>query len=933
MPQRHAAFHLRLSRLASALLPALAAASQGHAAPLPPVATTADAATAQAGTPATVNLDQIQVTGFRAAATAAVDAKRESQVVLDAVSDDDIGSLPDLSIVESARRIVGLSTVAGMDPTRNRDLYERVTIRGLDPKYNLITIDGVPMASSEIDVRGARLDQLPSPMVSRIEAIKTLTPQYDPHGLGGQVNLVTRSAFDKPDGFVVVNAGLGHSSSAGAFVQDDRPLQKANATASKVFGERGQWGVVVSLDWQKLWSTSHSQLPGDSAGAGWVYYTPSGTATPFANLSRDGVLYPVRPQGYWFDDARSRKGINAKLEYLFANGGEISLFGGHYQAVDAELRAEQLAIPSTPPRYVDAQHGSYGAAQFQQGIVWQPQTRDTDIVTLKGAFRPTDDVSWDATASWSRATSALQRDMYKWASDVRPGSTTTLNATDYRFDYALDGGKVLATFPDPRRATDPSSYDLLYLRNITRDSASTVRYVAANVALNADPEDQGFGARAGASYTDSKVGNDQSYQEWFARNAAAQTAIGGLPGYTYPTTWPSDFIGGVPFYVVDPAKGTALIANHPEWLAQSNRVADNYTSDFDDKEAVTGVYAEGVFRSERFYALAGVRYDDTKVDVTTWQVPNPAAPSAYAPALRKGGYAYLLPSALATWKIDDDARLTAAVSKTIGRPDYAQYAATTAFAVTSSGGLAISRGNPALEPRQSVNLDLSYEWFMDDGGLFSAAVFQKRIRNEIFTAVRSPGPTAYNGVVYDDVSESTPLNSGRGKVRGLELNYVSGELAFLPDALRGLGVSSNLTLLDGSFDIPASSAAVAAGAPASRRSSGLVQQPDYIANATVFYRRGGFEARASWNRIGEALQLVSSDTPERDLYAQPRSQLDLQLSYAINPAWDVMLQAQNITRAPFVVRQGPGQALVNNYFPVGSTLWLSFSWHPNGGSK
>jgi len=922
----------RPTGIASALLPLLVAMSQAYASPLPPNAATANEAAAETSPPP-VNLEQIQVTGFRAATTAAMDAKRDSTVVLDAVSDDDIGSLPDLSIVESARRIVGLSTVAGMDPTRNRDLYERVTIRGLDPKYNLITIDGVPMASSEVDVRGARLDQLPSPMVSRIEAVKTLTAQYDPHGLGGQVNLVTRSAFDKPDGFIVVNGALGRNSSAGEFVQDDHPLQKANATASRVFGDRGQLGVLVSVDWQKLWSTSHSQLPGDTAGAGWVYYTPSGAATPFSNLSRDGVLYPVRPQGYWFDDARSRKGINAKLEYLFENGGEISLFGGHYEAIDAELRAEQLAIPSTAPSYVNAESGSYAAAQFQQGIVWQPQTRNTDIATLKGIFRPTDDISWDATASWSRATSDIKRDMYKWASDVRPGSTTTLNSADYRFDYTVHDGKVLATFPNPRRATDPSSYDLLYLRNIERTSASTVGYVGANLTINADADDQGLGARTGFAYTDSKVSNDQSYREWFAKNAAGQAAIGGLSGYTYPTSWPSDFISGVPFYVIDQSKGAALIAGRPQLLTESNRAADNYTSDFDDREKVKGIYAEGVFRSDRFYAVAGVRYDDTKVDVTTWQVPDASMPSVYAPALRKGGYAYLLPSALATWKIGDGSRLTASVGKTIGRPDYMQYAATTTFGITSSGGLAISRGNPALKPRQSTNLDLSYEWFMDDGGLFSTAVFEKRIRDEIFTSVRSLGPTQYNGIVYDDVSESTPLNSGRGKVRGLELNYVSGELAFLPDSLRGLGLSTNLTVLDGEFDIPFSPAAIANGAAASRRSSGLMQQPDYIANATLFYRRGGFEARASWNRIGEALQLVSSDTAERDLYAQPRSQLDVQISYEIGTAWDVMLQAQNLTRAPFVVRQGPGQTLVNNYFPVGSTLWLGFSWHPKGGTR
>jgi TonB-dependent receptor len=874
-------------------------------------------------------LDAVQVAGYRAAATAAVDAKRDSNVVIDAVSDDDIGSLPDLSIVESARRIVGLSTVAGMDTSRNRDLYERVTIRGLDPKYNLITIDGVPLASSETDVRGARLDQLPSPMVSSIQAVKTLTAEYDPHGLGGQVNLFTRSAFDNPDGFIVVNGALGHASSAGGFVEDDKPSQKANMTASRVFGDRGQLGVVVSADWQKLWSTSHSQLPGDDA-SGWTYYTASGGTTPFADQSRDGILVPVRPQEYRFQDERTRKGVNGKVEYQFEDGGELSLFAGHYEDTDEELRSEQLALPGGAPTAVTADGGSVASGRFQQGIVYQPQERKTSIATLKGAFQPAERVHLDFTASWSKATSDLTRDMYKWASDITPGTKTNTNAADYGYGYTIDGGKVVLDYPSTARALDPDSYDLYYLRNIDRRSESTVGYLAGNLSLNAQADDEGLGARFGWAHTRTRLTNDQTYREWYAKDAASQAAIGGLTDYIYGGRWSSTVMSGIPYFVVDPAKAAALIANHPEWLAEADRTADDYSGDFKDVETVTGAYAEAVFRSERLYAVAGFRYDSTDVGVTTWSVQDPSQPSLYSPDKRQGGYTHMLPSALVTWRLNDDSRLTAAVSKTIGRPDYGQYAATTSYSVTSADTLAISRGNPDLKPRQSLNLDLSWEWYLPDGGLVSAAAFQKKIRNEIFTAVRAGEPTTYNGVLYQDVTESTPMNSARGKVRGLELNYVTGALEFLPPALKGLGLSANLTLLDGEFDIPASDAAIADGAAATRRSSGLIQQPDYIANATVFYLRGPFEARVSWNRIGRALQVASSDTAERDLYAEPRQQLDLQLRYAVNPAWDVMFQAQNLTREPFVIKQGPGRAYVNNYFPVGSTLWLGFSWHPKG---
>ncbi|MEK9213336.1 TonB-dependent receptor plug domain-containing protein, partial [Sphingomonas sp. 2378] len=115
--------------------------------------------------------EEIVVTGFRASQQSATKAKRQSAVILDAISQDDVGRLPDLNIVEASRRITGVSVVGGADPTKNRDIYQRATIRGLDPRYNLVMIDGIPLASPDWVYRGARLDMLPSSLVSRIEAI------------------------------------------------------------------------------------------------------------------------------------------------------------------------------------------------------------------------------------------------------------------------------------------------------------------------------------------------------------------------------------------------------------------------------------------------------------------------------------------------------------------------------------------------------------------------------------------------------------------------------------------------------------------------------------------------------------------------------------------------------------------------------------------
>jgi TonB-dependent receptor len=234
--------------------------------------------------------------------------------------------------------------------------------------------------------------------------------------------------------------------------------------------------------------------------------------------------------------------------------------------------------------------------------------------------------------------------------------------------------------------------------------------------------------------------------------------------------------------------------------------------------------------------------------------------------------------------------------------------------------LTINTGNPDLKPREAVNYDLSYEWYRPRGGLLSVAVFKKEISNEIVSGTQAGPSTTYLGVTYPNVTINTSINAAKGEVQGLEISYNQDRFEFLPEWLSGVGLNANLTFLDGSFDLPVSAAGIANGQSAIRTTSSLIQQ--------LFYSRGPFEARVSYNKVGRALQQANSDTPERDLFQEPRDQIDAQIRYELGE-FDIVLQAQNITEEPFVVRQGPGRAYINNFFPVGTTVWLGFSWRPS----
>ncbi|MBJ6123669.1 TonB-dependent receptor [Sphingomonas sp. BT553] len=417
---------------------------------------------------------------------------------------------------------------------------------------------------------------------------------------------------------------------------------------------------------------------------------------------------------------------------------------------------------------------------------------------------------------------------------------------------------------------------------------------------------------------------DQRYTEYVSANAAGLATIGTLRGILHDKQASAYLTPAVPYLLIDRAAAWQRFEANRGAFTTSNQIANNAADDFRDLETTKAAYAQALFRADRFDVQAGVRYDATKLVVDTNRAPTVRGSTAYEAVRRTTDYDYWLPSALATWQLGDGMRLRAGVSKTIGRPDYSQYAARTSFGIGTDGTLTVSTGNPDLKPREAWNYDLSYEYYMP-AGMISVAAFAKDIQNEIFTSSQQGPATTFQGVIYQTVFISTPRNAAGAKVKGLEVGYTMDRIAALP----GLGFNANFTLLDGSYRQPVSTAGIASGLPATRKTSGLIQQPDYIANVTVFYATGPVELRASYNRIGRALQSADGDTPTRDLYQQPRQQVDVQARFAMREGLELVGQVQNLTKEPFIVRQGTGRDYLNYFFPVGRTFWLGLSWKPN----
>lgn len=172
-----------------------------------------------------------------------------------------------------------------------------------------------------------------------------------------------------------------------------------------------------------------------------------------------------------------------------------------------------------------------------------------------------------------------------------------------------------------------------------------------------------------------------------------------------------------------------------------------------------------------------------------------------------------------------------AFSRTLGRPNPGDLTVTTVENINADGVLEVRRGNPDLAPRVSDNYDLSLEYyFMRGEGLLSAAVFQKDIDGDIFLTVEEGTVDGQPAIITQNT------NASSSQVRGLELQAYLGSMPFLPAPLDNLGVSGNATFLNGETTF-------LDGSTLDRR----IRQADFIANASIFYNMGDFEARVAYN--------------------------------------------------------------------------------------
>jgi len=381
----------------------------------------------------------------------ALELKRNSDSVIEAISAEDIGQLPDTSITESLARLPGVAQ------DRDRGNGSQISIRGMGGQLGLTTLNGREVATVEED-RNVRYDQFPAELINAAQVYKTPQAKMIEGGLSGTVNLETIAPLDYDERLIAVNvraslyeqgqdiddaynSGLGHRFSL-AYID-----KFADDTLGVAVGIAGQ-SQAIATQRAELWNygdTWHNTQWNDTEGKN--FNAPWGGAA----LVRGGKDSRIGAMGVieW------EPNVNFNLNYdLFYSKLDI----------DEEQRGFDFNIDSTYERQWLIQNSTatgFSNSDADAEDVLAANVGLSSLRSLNEQFIQTDELlSQGLTLAWTLDQWTLGADLShsqtnrdrRWHSLRTSNSSSDMRGTfagnsDDRMTFALDAGIDL---------TDPS---------------------------------------------------------------------------------------------------------------------------------------------------------------------------------------------------------------------------------------------------------------------------------------------------------------------------------------------------------------------------------------------------------------------------------------------------------------------------------------------
>lgn len=803
---------------------------------------------------------EIIVSGIRDSLRAAAQVKRNADQVLDVITAEDVGKLPDDNVAEALQRVTGVQI------TRVFGEGQAVNIRGLQQVR--VEVDGRTLLGFSARVsppendnlgRSSGLDAVPSSLFGRLEVAKSSIASQVEGGLGGTVNLKTPKPFDFKKPTISLSA-------RGTYSDESEQFEPAfQGLFTTTFGGDDQFGILLSGEYQKR--TSRLQLFERNNFLG----RRNGDATATNRLGPLQLQY----ENVLID--RSRIGASGSFQWRPSDNLTLTA-DALYSRVDANRtnQAVTFILPTNQnlnfrnPVFEEADGFQFIVAAEATGRIRVQNQRRQDptdnlLVGLNAAFDSNDGITISADAYYSRGT--LRQEIEIVVLD------TPNNGLVGTFDFR--GGTVPSlslarTNGAPIDLNDPASFNFPTTGNLTLRA----NQLPGNLEEYAGRVDFGFEVNdaitisTGVRIVD--LGADQT--SFRSRGLATRAElepflVPGDPNFlgSIDGNFPREFVSFFP----DPDfLLPRVLASEPG--DGPNGFARNAPRDFVLRENTFSGYIQGnadfdLFgRPAKFNAGVRVSVTDFEAETLTLLPGN-----VLVPTLDTNSFTNVLPSANLVVNVTDDFLVRIAGSQTLQRAGLADLAPSTFINPTNltSGG-----GNAQLTPPISTNFDISFEYYTGGSNLIAAAVFYKDVEDAISTG------TIQEEIIFEGapliVQTSRPFNIDSAKVRGFEVG-VTQFLDFLPSPLDGLGVIANYTFAD------------------SEDSNGfpLVATSRHSFNIVGLYEKGPISARVAYNWRDDS---VFEFTQGRPNVIAALSQLDAQIGFDLTKQITLQLLGQNL---------------------------------------
>ena len=848
----------------------------------------------------------VQASGQRQA----INQQLASNTIENVVSESRIQSIPDVNAAESVGRLPGVSI------QRSGGEAQKVAVRGLSPKYNLVTVNGVQVPATGETDRSVNLSIISSNMLDGISLKKVVTPDMDADVLGGTIDLKLKEAPDSLMATASYQSGYNRLKTFYGNYQFEASI------SDRFFNHR--LGIIANFN------TNRYNRSANVYNGSYDLGTATGTNEKILKLNS----VTLNEQNV----IRSRTGGSAVLDFKLPNG-EIT-FNGFYN----RLRNNGLTHTN------DFQNILSTTSNPTQILTLGVDPKNTSsIFTSALGFRK--DFNWvqvDATVSKS-STVGNDPSNYSWQFDDEYASSIFSS-----YD-SINASTTPATLVSRFALNDTSAFRLrnLFLNTTHRNEFVTGAELNLKFPFHLGNQISGYLKTGGKLRWLDRMNN----QEQVGRDGL-QYGGGGAIADAIDIVDPSlnlrdltlqyGYIPMTPFAVnyqrpnfLSGAYGDIPLSYVPSlplmrrlWndLVLSDTVGDGGSyaryfipsagSDYTGKERKQAAYIMAEFDlGPHIVFLPGVRYEYNYthyngvrfVDVNTNTNPNSVPKGLDSLSIVRHN-SYWLPMFQLKVKPTDWLSLRLARTETLARPDFTQY---TPITTMNAGHNYIRAANSLIKPAKSTNYDAALSIFDNHIGLFTADVFYKKVEDLIFqTSYLLVGdkiqPLPGMNITPDWLSQITGLvtadtylnNPNSTTYKGFELDWQTN-FWYLPSFLKGLVLDVNFSRIYSHTTLPVYKAVTTYDyhfrPPRTEfsivdtiRTARMPDQPKYIANVTLGYDFHGFSIRVSYLYQTDVVTYVNDLHPVLDNYTGAYARWDAAIKQNFPMGFQVFLNLNNL---------------------------------------